>query len=149
MESKSLKGKSRDEARCLSAESTAASRRLADHQVKGCRAILDIEIRERAAADEFLVQPNAFVKGEGEHLGGGEALADQPLHLVAAERFAAMAREAHQFRIGIPAFEGWQGIGGVWAQRDALAHEDRLVSAEHSLGIRSDHAATVYDRPDA
>jgi hypothetical protein len=37
----------------------------------------------------------------------------------------------------------------VWAQRDVLAHEDRLVSADPSLSLRSDHAATVYDRPDA
>jgi hypothetical protein len=37
----------------------------------------------------------------------------------------------------------------VRAQRDALAHENRLVPADCSLALRSDHAVTVYDRLDA
>jgi hypothetical protein len=37
----------------------------------------------------------------------------------------------------------------VRTQRNALAHEDRLMSADCALVIRSGHAATVYDRPNA
>jgi hypothetical protein len=37
----------------------------------------------------------------------------------------------------------------VRPQRDALAHEDRLMSADCTLALRSDHAITVYDRLNA
>jgi len=97
----------------------------------------------------MLFRADSFIEGEGEHLGGGEALANQALHLVTGERLIAMARETYELGVGIPALERWQGVGGVWAQRDVLAHEDRLVSADPSLSLRSDHAVTVYDRPDA
>lgn len=90
-----------------------------------------------------------FVKGEGEHLGGGEAVANQALHFVAAERLVAMSGEAHQFGIGIPALECWEGLDGVRPQRDALAHEDRLMSADCTMSLRSHHAITVYDRLNA
>jgi hypothetical protein len=95
-----------------------------------CSAILDIEIRQRAAANEMFCRANTFVEGEGEHLGGGEAIANQAFHLVASERLVAVTGEAHQLRIGIPTFQGWEGFGGMWAQRDVLAHEDCLMSAD-------------------
>ena len=95
-----------------------------------CSAILDIEIRQRAAANEAFLCADAFVEGEGEHLGSGEALANQALNLVTGERLVAVTGEAHQLRIGVPALECWEGIGAVWAQRDVLAHEDRLMSAD-------------------
>jgi hypothetical protein len=78
---------------------------------------------------------DTFIEGEGEHLGGGEAVTHQALHLIAGERLVAVTGEAHELRIGIPAFEGWEGIGGVWAQRHVLAHEYRLVSADRSMGL--------------
>ena len=149
MEPKSLKGESRDQARRFAAKAASASVRLADHQVEACSAVLDIKIRERSAADKLLGRTDTFVEGEGEHLGGGEAVTNQPLHLVAGEWLIAMARETHKLRVGIPALERWERVGGVWTQCDASSHEDRLMSADSSLGIRSDHAATVYDRPDA
>jgi hypothetical protein len=37
----------------------------------------------------------------------------------------------------------------VRPQRDTLAHEDRLMSADCTLALRSDHAITVYDRLNA
>lgn len=97
----------------------------------------------------MLFRADSFIEGEGEHLGGGEALANQALHLVTGERLIAMARETYELGVGIPALECGERRSGVWAQRNTLAHEDRLVSADPSLSLRSDHAATVYDRPDA
>lgn len=98
--------------------------------MKGRSAVFNIEIRQCAAANQLFVSANPFVEGEGEHLGGGEALADHALHLIAGEWLVAVTGEAHQLRIGIPALERWEGIGGVWAQRDTLAHEDCLMSAD-------------------
>ena len=149
MEPECFKGELRNKSRRLAAEPAPASGRLTNHQVKACRAILNIEIGQGAAANELLSRANTFVEGEGEHLGGGEAVANQALNLVAGERLVAVTGEAHQLRIGIPTFQGWEGFGGVRAQRYPLAHEDRLVSADCSLALRSDHAVTVYDRLDA
>jgi hypothetical protein len=92
---------------------------------------------------------NTFVEGEGEHLGGGEAIANQAFHLVASERLVAVTGESHELRVGIPALECREGLDGVRPQRDALAHEDRLMSADCTLALRSDHAITVYDRLNA
>ena len=47
----SLKGELGDESRRLTAETAAASGRLADHQVEACSAVLNIEICQRAAAN--------------------------------------------------------------------------------------------------
>jgi hypothetical protein len=41
-----------------------------------------------------------------------------------------VAGEAYELWVGVPALECWEGIGGVWAQRDVLAHEDCLMSAD-------------------
>lgn len=98
--------------------------------MKGRSAVLNIEIRQCAAANQLFVSTDTFVEGEGEHLGGGEAIANQTFHLVASERLVAVTGEAHQLWIGVPALERWEGIGGVWAQRDTLAHEDCLMSAD-------------------
>ncbi len=95
-----------------------------------CSAILDIEIRQRAAANEAFLCADAFVEGEGEHLGSGEALANQALNLVTGERLVAVTGEAHELWVGIPTLERGEGLGAVWAQRDVLAHEDRLMSAD-------------------
>ncbi len=149
METEGLKGESSNESCRLTAEAAPAGGRFADHQMKGGGTVLDIEIRQRAAANEAFLRADPFVEGEGEHLGGGEAVTNEALHLVAAERLVAVTGESHQLRVGIPALECWEGLGGVWAQRNVLAHEDRLVSADPSLALRSDHAVTVYDRPDA
>ena len=78
----------------------------------------------------MLSRTNTFVEGEGEHLGGGEALTNEALNLVAGERLVAVTGESHELWVGIPALECREGIGGVRTQRDALAHEDRLVSAD-------------------
>jgi hypothetical protein len=96
---------------------------------RGC-AILNIKIRQRAAANEAFLCADPFVEGEGEHLGGGEALANQALNLVTGEGLVAMTGEAYELWVGIPALERWEGIGGVWAQRNVLAHEDCLMSAD-------------------
>ena len=117
--------------------------------MEACSAILNVKVRQRATADEVFFRADPFIEGEGEHLGGGEAIANEALHLVATQRLVAVTGESHQLRVGIPALECWEGLGGVWAQRNVLAHEDRLVSADPSLALRSDHAVTVYDRPDA
>ena len=130
MQTQRLKGELCDESCGLAAEPTPARGRLTDHQVEACSAILDIEIRQRAAANKLFSRPNTFVEGEGEHLGSGEALANQALNLVTGERLVAVTGEAHQLRIGVPALECWEGIGAVWAQRDVLAHEDCLMSAD-------------------
>jgi hypothetical protein len=98
--------------------------------VKGGSTILNVEIRQRAATNQLLGSTDAFVEGEGEHLGGGEALANKALNLVAGKRLIAMAGEAYELWVSVPALECWEGIGGVWAQRDALAHEDCLMSAD-------------------
>ena len=149
MQAEGLKGEASDKSGCLAAEAAPADGRLADHQMKGGGTVLDIEIRQRAATDEMLFRADSFIEGEGEHLGGGEAVANQALNLVTGERLIAMARETNELGVGVPALECWQGVGGVWAQRNVLAHEDRLVSADPALSLRSDHAVTVYDRPDA
>ena len=149
MEAKGLKGESSNESRRLAAEATPTSGRFADHQVKAGSTILNVEIRQRAATNEAFFRADTFVEGEGKHLGGGEAIANEALHLVAAQRLVAVTSESHKFRVGIPALERREGLGGVWAQRNVLAHEDRLVSADPSLSLRSNHAVTVYDRPDA
>ena len=130
MQAEGLKGESSNESCRLTAEAAPAGGRFADHQMKGGGTVLDIEIRQRAAANEAFLRADPFVEGEGEHLGSGEALAYQALDLVTGERLVAMTGEAHQLRIGIPALECWEGIGGVWAQRDVLAHEDCLMSAD-------------------
>jgi hypothetical protein len=93
-------------------------------------AILDIEICQRAAANEAFLCADTFIEGEGEHLGGGESVANEALYLVARERLIAMARKAYELGVGIPALERWEGLGAVWAQRDVLAHEDCLMSAD-------------------
>lgn len=98
--------------------------------MKGRSAVLNIEIRQCAAANQLFVSTDTFVEGEGEHLRGAEALADHALHLIAGEWLVAVTGEAHQLWIGVPALERWEGIGGVWAQRDTLAHEDCLMSAD-------------------
>jgi len=149
MEPECFKGELRNESRRLAAETASASGRLTNHQVEACRAILNIEIGQGAAANELLSRANTFVEGKGEHLGGGEAFTNQALNLVAGERLVAVAGEAYELWVGVPALERWEGIGGVRAQRDALAHENRLVPADCSLALRSDHAVTVYDRLDA
>jgi len=130
MKSKSLKGESRDETRCLTAKTASAGGRFSDHQVKGGSTVLNVEIRQRAAANEMFCRANTFVEGEGEHLGGGETVANEALHLVAGERLVAVTRQAHELAVGIPALQCWEGLGGVWAQRDVLAHENRLMSAD-------------------
>ena len=130
MEAEGLKGELGNESRRLTAKTAAASGRLTDHQVEACSPILNVEICQCAAANEMFCRANTFVEGEGEHLGGGEAIANQAFHLVASERLVAVTGEAHQLRIGIPTFQGWEGFGGMWAQRDVLAHEDCLVSAD-------------------
>jgi hypothetical protein len=98
--------------------------------VEACSTILNVKVRQCAAANEMFCRANTFVEGEGEHLGGGEAIANQALNLVTGERLVAVTGEAHQLRIGIPTFQGWEGFGGMWAQRDVLAHEDCLMSAD-------------------
>ena len=130
MQAERLKGESRDKSRGLTAEAASASGRFADHQVEACSTILIIEIRQRAAANQLLGSADTFIEGEGEHLGGGESIANEALYLVAGERLVAMTGEPHQLWIGIPALERWEGIGGVWAQRNVLAHEDCLMSAD-------------------
>lgn len=117
--------------------------------MKGGGTVFDIEICQRAATNEALFRADSFIEGEGEHLGGGEAIANEALHLVATQRLVAVTSKSHKVRVGIPALERREGFGGVWAQRNVLAHEDRLVSADPSLSLRSNHAVTVYDRPDA
>jgi hypothetical protein len=117
--------------------------------MEACGTILNIKVRQRATADEVFLRPDPFVEGEGEHLGGGEAVANQALHLVAAERLVAVTGESHELRVGIPALECREGLDGVRPQRDTLAHEDRLMSADCTLALRSDHAITVYDRLNA
>jgi len=130
MQAECLKGESRDESRRLAAETAPAGGRLADHQVKRGCAILNIKIRQRAAANQLLGGANTFIEGEGEHLGGGESVANEAFYLVAGERLVAMTGEAYELWVGIPALERWEGIGGVWAQRNVLAHEDCLMSAD-------------------
>ena len=76
---------------------------------------------------------DAFIEGKREHLGGSESVTNKALHLVAAERLVAVTSESYEFRVGIPTLERWEGLGGVWAQRHVLAHEDRLVSADPTL----------------
>ena len=98
--------------------------------MKGRSAVLNIEIRQCAATDQLFVSADTFVEGEGEHLGGGEAIANEAFYLVAGERLIAVAGEAYELWVGVPALERWKGIGGVWAQRDVLAHEDCLMSAD-------------------
>jgi hypothetical protein len=149
MEAKRLKGELGNESRRLTAKTAAASGRLTDHQVEACSPILNIEICQCAAANEMFCRANTFVEGEGEHLGGGEAIANQAFHLVASERLVAVTGESHELRVGIPALECREGLDGVRPQRDALAHEDRLMSADCTLALRSDHAITVYDRLNA
>jgi hypothetical protein len=63
-------------------------------------------------------------------LGGGESVANEALYLFTSERLVAMTGEAYELGVGIPALECWEGIGAVWAQRDVLAHEDCLMSAD-------------------
>ena len=130
MKPKGLKGELGNESRRLTAKPAATSGWLADHQMERRSAILDIEVCQRAAANQLFVSADPFVEGEGEHLGGGEALANEAFYLIAGEWLVAVTGEAHQLRIGIPALERWEGIGGVWAQRDTLAHEDCLMSAD-------------------
>jgi hypothetical protein len=130
MEAEGLKGESSNESRSLTAEAAPAGGRFADHQMKSGGAILDIKIRQRAAANQLFVSADAFIEGEGEHLGGGEAVTNEALHLVAAERLVAVTGEAYELGVGIPALERWEGLGGVWTQGNVLAHEDCLVSAD-------------------
>ena len=98
--------------------------------MKGGGTVLDIEIRQRTATNEAFFRADSFIEGEGEHLGGGESVANEALYLVAGERLVAVTGEAYELGVGIPALECWEGIGGVWAQRNVLAHEDCLVSAD-------------------
>jgi hypothetical protein len=98
--------------------------------VEACSAILNIKICQCAASNELLSRTNTLVEGEGEHLGGGEAIANQAFHLIAGEWLVAVTGEAYELWVGVPALECWEGIGGVWAQRDVLAHEDCLMSAD-------------------
>ena len=114
-----------------------------------CSAIFDVEVCQRAAANEAFLCADAFIEGEGEHLGSGEALANQALNLVTGERLVAVTGKAYQLRVGIPALERGEGLGAVWAQCDVLAHEDRFMSADCTLALLSDHAVTVYDRLNA
>ena len=130
MKAKGLKGELGDESRRLTAKTAAASGRLADHQVEACSPILNIKICQRAAANQLFVSADTFVEGEGEHLGGGEAIANEAFYLVAGEWLIAVTGEAYELWVGVPALERWKGIGGVWAQRDVLAHEDCLMSAD-------------------
>ena len=130
MKPKRLKGELGNESRRLAAEAAATSGRLADHQVEARSAILNIKICQCAATDQLFVSADTFVEGEGEHLGGGEAIANEAFYLVAGERLIAVAGEAYELWVGVPALERWKGIGGVWAQRDVLAHEDCLMSAD-------------------
>ena len=130
MKAKRLKGELGNETCCLAAKTAAASGRLADHQMKRRSAILDVEVCQRAAANEAFFRADPFVEGEGEHLGSGEALAYQALDLVTGERLVAVTGEAHELWVGIPTLERGEGLGAVWAQRNVLAHEDRLMSAD-------------------
>lgn len=130
MQAERLKGEASNEACRLAAKAAAAGGRFADHQVEACSTILNVKVRQRATADEVFFRADPFVEGEGEHLGGGEAVANEALHLVAAERLVPVTSEAHQLRVGIPALERREGPYGVRPQRDALAHEDRLMSAD-------------------
>ena len=130
MEAEGLKGELCDESCGLATEPTPARGWLADHQVEACSAILNIEIRQRAAANKAFLCADAFVEGEGEHLGSGKALANQALNLVTGERLVAVTGEAHELWVGIPTLERWEGLDAVWAQRNVLAHEDRLMSAD-------------------
>ena len=98
--------------------------------MKSGSAILNIEIRQRAAANQLFVGADTFVEGKGEHLGGGESVANQALYLVAHERLIAMARKAYELGVGVPALERREGRDGVWAQRHVFAHEDCLMSAD-------------------
>ena len=98
--------------------------------MKGGSTIFNIEIRQRAAATQLLGGADSFIEGEGEHLGGGESVANEAFYLVAGKRLVAMTGEAYELWVGIPALERWEGIGGVWAQRNVLAHEDCLMSAD-------------------
>jgi hypothetical protein len=149
MQAKRLKSEASDKSCRLAAETATTGGWFANHQMKGGGPVLDIEIRECATTNELLLRANTLIEGKREHLGGREAVANQALNLVTGERLVAMARETNELGVGVPALECWQGVGGVWAQRNVLAHEDRLVSADPALSLRSDHAVTVYDRPDA
>ena len=130
MKAKRLKGEASNEPCCLTAKAAAAGGWLADHQMERCSAVLDIEVCQRAAANEAFLCADPFVEGEGEHLGGGEALANQALNLVTGERLVAVTGKAYQLWVGIPALERGEGLGAVWAQCDVLAHEDSLMSAD-------------------
>jgi hypothetical protein len=130
MQAECLKGEPRDESRRLAAETAPAGGRLADHQVKRGCAILNIKIRQRTTANQLLGGADTFIEGEGEHLGGGESVANEALYLVAGERLVAMTGEAYELWVGIPTLERGEGLGAVWAQRNVLAHEDRLMSAD-------------------
>ena len=149
MKAECLNGEASDKSRRLAAEAAPAGGRFADHQMKGCGPVLDIEIRERTTTNELLLCATTLIEGEGEHLGGSEAVANEALNFVAAKRLVTVTSESHQLRIGVPALERREGLGGVWAQRYVFAHEDRLVSADPAMALRSNHAVTVYDRPDA
>ena len=149
MQAEGLKGELSNESCRLAAEAATAGGRFADHQVEGCASVLNIKVCQRAATDEALFCADAFIEGKREHLGGGEAFTNETLHLVTAERMITVTSESYELGVGIPAFERREGLGGVRAQRNVLAHEDRLVSADPSLSLRSNHAVTVYDRPDA
>ena len=132
MQAEGLKGESSNESCGLAAETATTGGRFADHQMKGGGSVLDIKIRERTTTDELLLRAVTFIEGEGEHLGGSEAVANETFNFIAAERLVAVTSESHKFRVGIPALERREGFGGVRAQRKVLAHEDRLVSADPS-----------------
>ena len=149
MQAEGLKGEASNESCRLAAEAATTCGGFADHQVKGGGPVLDIEIRERATTNELLLGADTFIEREREHLGGREAVANEAFNLVAAERLVAVTSESHQLRIGVPALKRREGFHGMWAQRYMFAHEDRLVSADCSLALRSNHAVTVYDRHDA
>ena len=62
-------------------EAATARRRFADHQVKGCAAVPDVEIRERAAADEPLRCVDTLVEGKGGRPShGGDMLRHKVRH---------------------------------------------------------------------
>jgi len=149
MQAEGFKSEASDESCRLAAQVATTCAGFADHQVKGGGPVLDIEIRERATTNELLLRAGTFIEREREHLGGREAVANEAFNLVPAERLVTVTSKSHQLRVGVPTLERREGLGGMWAQRYMFAHEDRLVPADCSLALRSNHAVTVYDRPDA
>ncbi len=107
---------------------------LADRDVVERRAVVTVELAERAAADEAVRAPD--VDRHRERVRPDYARREKPLDLLGPHRAVLVARQAGHFGIAVPALERGEIGGHVPTQDDALADQRfrRPRSKGHSEG---------------